>query len=575
VRLATLFLLLLSEGQLAAQGLEAQAKLPDGKQLSGELSLAATGRLLFRSEAKEVPLESIGLLKAVRGESVPLRSAIPVEFRLIDRQVLTGKVIGIDVAKLTLRTAWADAISIPRGALARMSHPARWQPIFVDSFETLDPHWDFSGKAQPREGDCTSGKFSLVLDAAGQSALFTPREKLAAGKLGLNIRGTGMVKTRRCWVELEFAGEKGPAVALRIGFGGPGDSFEVQSAGKAEYRGDVRRGAGWQRLSVEFSPEAVQLFVDDLALWSQAEGPGGRLRKCRLICEAAKGAGEGAFHFDEFALYAAAPKAPEGPPADPSQDAVSSREGDLLFGNLTRADPSGLALEGRFGSRNIPWTATSAIELRRLPVTAASTVGEHVRLTLRFDEGGRDLLEGAVKSLDRKAMVLSHAFLGDLTIPAARIDEIRPRFFGQEIVVDCQPHHLGKRKSARFLVPKPEGLNLIQRCKIAEPAEGATLVVEACHVVGSEDNQQIAESLKRGGMRTAVFINNKRVGSLNDLVDRASPEPKRLRLAIPNGLLTAGDNVMEFRQTIDPETGASADCEIRSIRLELTTDRKR
>lgn len=557
---------------VAADGLPATAKHRDGRMTAGELSIAPSGAFRFQYRNKAVSLEGIEVFRNARHAMTPLRIPVPIQVHLSNQQSLLGEVIQLDETTVALRTAWADRMAIPRRAVERIAHPPGWRPIFVDAFERDLGKWKVLGKVERRAGAATSGKSSLVLDAQGQSAAFELPEPLAVGKLGVNCLIPNEVKGRAWHIELEFARTKAKPSNVRVEISGPGDSFTVQSPGKPEFEGRVRRTPGWKRLTVEWSQESLCIFADDLVLWSQSGGPDGELRACRLKCDSTeRSRGDaGEVRFDDFAVHAATKSRSEiRPLLDAAQDAICSWDGDVLFGKLKSMDPVGMVLEGQFGKRTFPWTETQFVGARRTGVPGDSTDGEHVRITLRTNDNQRDVLVGAVKSLTSKQLVLQHSSLGEVPIPVDRIDEIRLNYFGKMIVVDSNPHHLGKRLRSGFLVPKAEGMTLSRAFKIDQLFETAALVVEACHLCGTSDGKEVAASLRRGGMQTAVIINDKRAGCLNDLVDRASPEPKRLQLTIPKGLLAIGDNVVEFRQTVDSETGQSAECELRSISLEL------
>lgn len=564
MRRAALLLLTLTAAPAAAQGLAVDARPAEGPPASGELTLGPKGAFRFRGTTKPLAPEDVTAFRPTGQRPASFRSPFPVRVRLLQRQVITGEIVGVDRGRITLRTSWADSVSIPRGAAESVAHPDGWQLVFADTFEADSADWKEAGRPRRAEGDATSGKRALVLDAPAQRAALKLKEPLAGGKVGVNFRQLAKATGRRWVVELELAGDKGAAPVVSVELG---DTLTVRSAGKPEHRGEARRSHEWRRLTVEFSESWLRVVVDDLVLWSQAQGPGGRLRAGRLACDGdASGAGE--MLFDDFAVHAAvAPK--RLTPHDPTQDAVATRDGDTLFGRASNIDAGGITVEGKFGKRKVCWTEAAVVTFVRQGIPLATTDGEHARLTLRGPDGLRDLLDGVIKAIDPKRIVLTHALLGELTIPAGAVEEIRPRFFGRELLIDAGPHHLGKKTRAEFAAPKPEGLSLTRRFRVDQLNGDATLVVEAAHLVGPADRKDVAESLKRGGMRTAVYINEQRAGSLNDLVDRAVREPSAVRLTVPKDLLTVGANTVELRQTADPETGRVADVEVHSLRLEL------
>jgi hypothetical protein len=50
---------------------------------------------------------------------------------------------------------------------------------------------------------------------------------------------------------------------------------------------------------------------------------------------------------------------------------------------------------------------------------------------------------------------------------------------------------------------------------------------------------------------------------------RSSADPRVITIALPLSAIRAGDNVLELRQTIDQESGRSADCVISGLVVEI------
>ena len=69
--------------------------------------------------------------------------------------------------------------------------------------------------------------------------------------------------------------------------------------------------------------------------------------------------------------------------------------------------------------------------------------------------------------------------------------------------------------------------------------------------------------------RSEVQINGRSIGDLDRHVDRASKEPVHLSVAIPSGVLRAGENSVEVRRVPQAPTGRLASCVISDLALEL------
>jgi hypothetical protein len=258
------------------------------------------------------------------------------------------------------------------------------------------------------------------------------------------------------------------------------------------------------------------------------------------------------------------------PPGDPTQDEVWLPDGDQLFGRLTRVEDRAVTLEGRFGKRELAWGELRGLFPRRQVEPPATTEGEHVRL--RFAGGAAaetDTLEGVVRALDDSHLTLRHPLLGDVKLERDRLRELRWLFHGRRIELDNAPHHLGDRDRlvAGLQPPRAEGPSLRWTVRLEAVPQTAYLVVDVLRLKGQGDG--IGPALELGELRTELLVNGERVDYLNRHVDRASPEPRRLHLAVPGRLLRAGDNVLELRQTPGHDSERHEDCGVAGLCLEL------
>ena len=558
--LALLFLAV--TGAAGAAGPAEEAVGRDGQKWSGELERGTDGRLRFRTGGRNLPVNDLALIRFPASANPPLRAPVLHRIQLREGQSLTGELLRADAEKLHLRTAWADSLAVPRAAVERVSVAGGFVPLFTDDFEKDLTAWSLAGEPARSEGPSTSGRFALALNAAGQGATFRLKEPLTAGRVGVNFLDPGKAAGLRWFVELSFpAKADGPAKTVRVDVAGPGDVYAVRAPGKADYAGQVPKAGGWRRLTVECTPSSLLICVDEYVLWSQKrEGPGGELRGVRIACEAADangGTAKGEVRFDDFAVALAAESLAASPPGgDSTQDEVRLRDGDQLFGKVTQLDWRAVTLEAKFGTRTFPWSEVESAAFRRGEALPAETDGEHVRLRIRGNDGGRDEIEGVVRSLDARGLRLRHASLGDLTIPRSRLAELRPLFTGKRVVLAAGPHHLGAKARPRFRSPRPEGTSLRRNFTLNGAADQAALVVEAAF-------------LSPDGPKTEVRLNGRRVADLNRFIDKESPEPATLRVPLPSDALVSGSNVVELRQVPDSLTGRVGDCEVCGLRVEI------
>jgi hypothetical protein len=257
------------------------------------------------------------------------------------------------------------------------------------------------------------------------------------------------------------------------------------------------------------------------------------------------------------------------PPTDPTQDEVWLEGGDQLFGQLTRADGRTVLLEGRFGKRELTWDQVRGVFPRRPAEPPTTTEGEHVRLRFAGAAAETDTLEGVVRTLDGSHLTLRHPLLGDVRLERGWLRELRWLFHGRRIELDNAPHHLGDRDRlvAGLQPARAEGPSLRLTVRLDAVPEAASVVVDVVRLKGRGDG--IGPALERGELRTELLVNGERVDYLNRHVDRAAPEPRRLRLALPVRLLRAGDNVLELRQTPGHDSERHEDCGVAGLCLEL------
>jgi hypothetical protein len=517
----------------------------DGRRFTGSLILAPDGRLQLTPAAGDpLPASAIDRVRLPSPSPSLFRIAGGWRFLLLGGQQLTGDLLGLDARVLRLRTAWVRRLELPRSAVLGVTTLPGWRPRFADDFADLAA-WVVSGKPSLVKGDTPA----VVFDAAGQEMLYKLPEPLAAGRVGVNFQERQNPAGARWELEAVFQRPGGDPQTLRVTLAGAGEQYQVAAAGMAgEAPAGLARSPGWHRLIVQFTSGSLRITCDDDVLWyTLKQGPPGPLRQVRLACRAAgTGAPRGAVAWRAFGIEQAADESPR-PRGDATQDEVWLDDGDQLFGKIVRADRREVEFQGRFGARTLPWSRVHGLFLHRAAPPPATTAGAHVRLELVSSlTPERDVLDGVVRSLDARELVLRHALLGELRLDRAFVREVRPQFHGRRIELDPGFHDLGAadRRAWRGSF------------RLDAVPDGARLVLDA---VGLSEN----------GPRTEVVVNGRQVDYLNRQVDRASRQPRRLTVALPREILETGENSLELRQAADPRGERHAACGISGIVLEI------
>src|SRR5207245_2060825 len=91
----------------------------------------------------------------------PAHVAAPYRVLLRSGEYWTGELVGFDADKVQLRTAWSKLLSIPRSAVAAVSHAPGFVTIFVDDFEKDLKSWRLTGAPALTTRQQVSGRRSL------------------------------------------------------------------------------------------------------------------------------------------------------------------------------------------------------------------------------------------------------------------------------------------------------------------------------------------------------------------------------------------------------------------------------
>jgi hypothetical protein len=390
------------------------AVLRDGRHLTGTVSVEA-GRWRFLPGGTEKPLD-IDAPRSVRLEtalSPVLHASLPVRVRLRDGQTLTGGFLDLDGKRLSLRTAWATNLSVPRTSLADLTQPTGLALVHAEDFSSSPAGWKIKGKPTLADGTAT-------LTGAGQSVSLALKP-LNEGQAAISFQEIGQPAGAQWHVEAEFQTQKGPRRVTVT----PGPTIRANVPDLDGESAPIPRTDGWHRVRLKFTPTSLRVQIDDLVAWhSLRHGPGGPLVGWRVACEAGDGAARGKVAFDEFCVHRAIDE-PRRPKGDGRQDEFWLEGGDQLFGRLLAAERDGVYLDGPFGRKILPWSRTHGLFLKAGDADPKAPRRDRARLWIDNGFDSRDdVLEGTVLSLDAKQCRLRHAELGEVTFERGRIRRI-------------------------------------------------------------------------------------------------------------------------------------------------------
>jgi hypothetical protein len=536
-----------------------EAVLPNGMRFQGILRAAPQGRFSFQTESRTFNLSHLYMVRFADTPPRPRTAGAVHRITLSDGQHLSSELIELSTSVVRIQPAWADKpLSIPRSAVLSISQSPGEITLLDEDFETDLAAWKTRGEPELSERQSQSGHKSLLMSTPGQKLEYVPTRPVEAGRLALSYFADLIPPVGARWVmDLEFAGKESPErVSLELAGRGTSSALTVPF-----------NPARWRRLVLEWRRDSLIVQIDGAILHQVNRKASGALRTVRLRClngPAAVVLG-GEVWIDDLRLTRFVDDLPR-PPQEPEQDAIWLADGDQLFGTVLGADRRTIQLQSRSGERTLAWADVRAIHLRRQSSPIRSSIGEHVKI--RLGEGNRlDELHGVLTSLDDRKLAFQHPVLGALSLDRGWLRQMQGRFFGRRIELDDAPHHLGQHLLPES--PRPEGMSLRRTFTIPAVPSTARLQVTVAHMPAAGDEPAVARMLARGGLRTEVVLNGRVIDYLNRHATRTSSVPQIITITLPASVLRAGDNVLELRQTVDSESGRSADCVISGLLVDM------
>jgi hypothetical protein len=397
--------------------------------VEGRLTLN-DGRLHFHAKGGEViPMTDVTRIRFAETGATPFRAGGGRRVRLSDGEHITGRFLGLNKDAVTLRTAWAEKVEVPRPAVVSVDPLPGWRTIAEEDFGSESNVFKMTGGPSLIEVRDAAGWRAALLREAGQALVYTLSHPLPAGRVGVNFQEKDQASGARWTWELLFQnGERVQRVEVIIA--GSGDHYTAQVEGMKGTMRQVPKTPGWHRLLVRFSKRSLRVTCDEDVLWyNLEEGPAGSLKRVTARCQKSHegdATTRGAVAWSEFCLERAVDEHLQ-PTANPERDSLLLASDDQLFGRIVHADRHTIQIEGLFGKRSLPWTEVAGCLFRHAGEPKRAQERANVRVLVRSGLCPEsDVLEGAITTLDERKLTLRHALLGDLTFERGRIVELRP-----------------------------------------------------------------------------------------------------------------------------------------------------
>lgn len=541
-----------------------------------------SGRLLGTSAAK------ISFAPADGSEHIPVAALSEVVFDAGLRRASTtlplrrlafqgGEQWHADVllehdGSLQILRAHERPASIPVAAVAGVYAPAGELLAVYEDFESEPVAFtaDAGGKGVGLdESRHRSGRRSLPVTPRVAACTLPVVEPVGAGRVELSFFDDGrVVEGLTLHIELEFRGADG-AFVVQIAPGWK-KHYEcgLPSRASSPLVLPLPRSDGWHDLTIDFDEHRLVALVDDQLLARAAGMPAG-LEKLRIsasenpdVAAAAPATGDASlpqFSIDDVKItrYVEPLREPE---STTRQGAVWLAEGDEVFGDVLQFDAHKVLQHGAFGPREWPWKALRGVIFSsraapQAPPVAGLVATIDLAPLLYSTHEEPDRLVAAIESIDEREAVLSHPWLGKLHVPAAHLSRIVPQFEGTLYIVDPGQHHLGNAVREDMNKKLPDATRWERQIVFDKAPAGKAWLsllaadLEAAAPLAPHD-APFRKALQAGFLSTELYVNGRRIDSLNRYVAlKAAPSnPQRLRIPLPAGALRAGANTLRFEQ---------------------------
>jgi hypothetical protein len=536
------------------------AELRDGRRLTGRLSGPEAGPFAFQPDAggEPIPIERLYRIEPHAGPpNRPNLPAEPAPFILSTGhgQRLSGQLLGLDEESIRLAIGpdGAEVVADRKGVSSLVQRPGEARVVAETFEDDLDiDRWSVRSEVGRAPIPGSDGNALTIAPDGAEARLQLP-EPIEAGRVELSFFWEGHeIAGRRWYFDLIFDGPHGEEITrVVLGWADPFPSVESRGGPEIVVQPLILE-AGWHRLSARFGPDRMLLAIDGDQL-GRGNGPRGGLIGLRILSETARDtepADDLAVRVDDLlAVRSFEPTA--SPEVDPSQDELRLVSGDQLWGEILSADGAKVRLRVLDQEADFSWSEVAGLYFRRIPSPSRPIEGSMVRVVWEVgDPDARpDRFEGAIVSLGPEEIQVAAPYLGTIPVPRAGLRRLEVLGLGRQVVLDPYSRHLGDQLMPELDPPMPDGDRFeIPFALDSIPDRPAELVLDAVQVEGDYDGGRFVEDLRNGFLKTTIALNGKEFDDLNRHVADANRSPTRLRIPVPSGLLSEGENSLSFRQ---------------------------
>ena len=483
-----------------------------------------------------------------------------------------------------------QTISVPVSAISQLASLPGEVDVHVDSFETGP-----SDQLEPEHGrtlDAThaaSGHSSLRIDSTSSGYQYNLDQPLAFTRIEFSFQTAINDPASACgeWeIEWEDNVKYRRPLTVRVG---PGQSISVSgmSHGTESVSQSLKLSDGWHSFIALIEPERMRLTVDD-ALVASSETPAVSIKSVRF--GPVDPTSMNALWIDDLQILKLRPtdnkKRSFIPPV--GRDMLTTEMGDELFGRFIGLTGSSVTLETIGQLRSIPLNRVTSLDWNQssTAIKQAFAMNSGIAATVEMQpfvdrpECQPEKWTVTITRIDAKYLIVQHSLAGELKLKWSDVRRVEPQFVGQTLLVDARRFHLGNSIRTDFHRHLPDGTEIrgdfdLLTIPSGEPYFSLDVAeLEAASAEAPPASPFLAK-LRAGNLVTEVFVNDQRIGHLNQMIrfKAQANTPDRIRLGFPRQLLKLGQNSFRLRQQpLEPNGHEFDDGEIGDIRFEFVKE---
>jgi len=489
--------------------------------------------------------------------------------------------------ELRLRGPGGALLTVPWSGIQAICQTPGTRCLVEQDFEIDALGWSCGSPDETPVRDQTraqSGKNSLVCSTTHPSLKFFPPRPLATGwiqfrffsEFDLNSSGETLLNfqfapndvhatrsgTDRTTAHLsnnEHHKSEQKCI-VQVNLSGPDRRFEGRMMPYVSFdRQLLPHRAGWHTLTFEFSPQRQILTIDgDLLASHEFSNRDATNRDASVLdsVELVAQSNSSAVWIDDFIVLEAAPVMPVRQFQNET-DEILFQSGDSLFGTLCDVNAKGCQIKLASNKTFVEWHEASQVVWKFATVPTQPVSGWNCRVELQplwtmSDWRQADFLHGVLRSCDVTQVRIAHPILGEVSIPAEQVRQIKPLFRGFSWTMAGRPIHFGDEIESRFQSPSPIGTRWGHKFQLNSIPAGQTRIrliafdLEPAHP--KTKHSALLDRLRTGEYITELRVNDAKPFLLNESVTgHGTPAlPQTIELNLPQGHLRRGDNRLEI-----------------------------